>query len=134
MSDPVVFLDSSALTKLVIDEEESLALERRLTGAVLVGSALLRPEVSRAVRRSVGSQRDHVLEAVLQLVALVPLDAAVLSLAATVQPWSVRTLDALHLATALSIAERPSAFIAYDDRLLKAARQAGLAVEQPGAG
>lgn len=131
MSRQVCFLDSSAVTKLVVEEPESAALAARLSGQVLVGSALLVPEVSRAVRRVLGRQHDVLLAQVLGLVDLVTIDRAVLAAAADLAPASLRTLDAIHLASALALGERVTAFIAYDDRLLEAARVAGLAVEQP---
>lgn len=133
MSRPVCFLDSSAVTKLVVAEAESEALAGRLTGCDLVGSALLLPEVSRAVRRVLGHDRDDLLGQVLDLVQLVALDRSILTSAADLGPTSLRTLDAIHLASALSLAPRLDAFIAYDDRLLEAAGRTTLAVERPGA-
>lgn len=54
-----------------------------------------------------------------------------LASAAELAPVSLRTLDAIHLASALTLVDRITAFIAYDDRLLAAGRAAGLAVESP---
>lgn len=132
MSRQVCFLDSSAVTKLVVEEPESAALARRLAGHLLVGSALLVPEVSRAVHRVLGRTQDVLLAEVLGLVDLVAVDRAVLSAAADLAPANLRTLDAIHLASALMLGDRVDAVIAYDDRLLAAARTAGLPVEQPG--
>lgn len=131
MRPDVVFLDSSAVTKLVVAEAESTALAERLSGHVLVASALLVPEVSRAVRRTVGRSHDVVLEQVLALIDLVVLDRAVLAAAADLEPASLRTLDALHLASALALGERLDVLVGYDERLLGAARAAGIRVEQP---
>lgn len=133
MSSGVLFLDSSAVTRLVVAEPESAALVERLTGQVLVGSALLVPEVSRAVRRSVGHLHDELLGQVLGLIDLVAVDRAVLAAAADLAPPGLRTLDAVHLASALVLRERVEALIGYDDRLLQAARAAGLAIERPAA-
>lgn len=126
-----LFLDSSAVTKLVVAEPESEALAHRLAGQVLVGSALLVPEVTRAVHRALGRSHDDVLAQVLGLIDLVVVDRAVLAAAAVLEPPSLRTLDAVHLASALVLGDRVEAFIGYDERLLHAARGAGLAVEHP---
>lgn len=127
----VCFLDSSAVTKLVVEEVESPALATRISGCVLVGSALLIPEVSRAVRRLLGRRRDPLIAEVLGLVNLVSIDRAILRRAADLAPATMRTLDAIHLASALALGDRLNTFIAYDERLLEAARRAGLQVESP---
>lgn len=126
-----LFVDSSAVTKLVVAEPESEALARRLAGRVLVGSALLVPEVTRAVRRALGRSPDTALAPVLSLIDLVVVDRTVLASAAELEPPSLRTLDAIHLASALTLGNRVEAFIGYDTRLLEAAAAAGLAVERP---
>lgn len=131
MSRQVCFLDSSAVTKLVVAEAESAALNQRLTGQVLVGSSLLVTEVSRAVRRVLSRSADHVLAEVLSLIDLITLDRSLLRIAADLEPAGLRTLDAIHLASALALGDRLDVFIAYDDRLLEAARLAGVAVERP---
>lgn len=131
MTREVLFLDSSAVTKLVIVEPESAALAERLAGQVLVASALLVTEVSRAVRRTVGRSHDSVLAEVLGLIDLVVVDRGILTAAADLEPASRRTLDAVHLASALALGDRVDALIGYDDRLLEAACAAGLAVERP---
>lgn len=131
MSRPVCFLDSSAVTKLVVSEAESDVLAARLAGCDLVASALLVPEVSRAVRRVHGHHHDALLGDVLDLFQLIAVDRAVLASAADLTPASLRTLDAIHLASALLLATRLDAFIAYDDRLLAAAAHTSLPVERP---
>lgn len=131
MSDGALFLDSSAVTKLVVAERESEALAGRLAGHVLVASALLVTEVSRAVRRALGRTHDDLLAEVLGLIDIVVLDRSILAAAAELEPASLRTLDAVHLASALALGGRIDALISYDDRLLEAARGAGLAVERP---
>lgn len=132
MTRPVCFLDSSAVTKLVLHEAESPALRARLADCTLVGSALVVPEVSRAVRRAHGSGQDRLLAQVLGLIDLVAVGRTVLRDAAQLEPAELRTLDAIHLASALSLGARLDAFVAYDDRLLAAADAAGLPVETPG--
>lgn len=131
MTRGVLFLDSSAVTKLVVAEPESAALAERLAGQVLVASALIVTEVSRAVRRAVGRSHDAVLAQVLGLIDLVLVDRGILTAAAELEPASLRTLDAVHVASALALGDRVTSLIGYDERLLEAARAAGLAVERP---
>lgn len=131
MSRGVFFLDSSAVAKLVVVEPESDALTKRLTGQVLVGSALVVTEVSRAVHRTIGRAHDAVLAEVLDLIDLVVVDSGILTAAAGLEPPSLRTLNAIHLASALVLVDRMEALISYDDRLLEAARAAGIPVERP---
>ena len=71
-------------------------------------------------------------DAVLNRITLVKLDEPVLRLASRVGPRVLRTIDAIHLATALSMGDDPEAFITYDDRLAAAARILRLRVLQPG--
>jgi predicted nucleic acid-binding protein len=95
-----------------------------------VSSALLRVEALRAcVRYGV----DEVARAARALVglALVPLDDQVLEAAATLTPTELRSLDAIHLATALSLGDELGAMFVYDARLAAAALAAGIPVEAP---
>lgn len=131
MNSGAVFVDSSAVTKLVVAEPESAALVGRLAGRVLVGSALLVTEVTRAVRRAVGRGHDDVLAQVLELIDLVVIDRSLLAAAGDLHPVALRSLDAVHLASALALDDRISAFISYDDRLEQAAAAAGLPTERP---
>ena len=66
-------------------------------------------------------------------ISLLPLDDVVLEEATALQPAGLRSLDAIHLATALSVRKEIGAFLAYDDRLAQAAKEQGLPVVQPGA-
>ena len=70
------------------------------------------------------------LHPVLDLVDLVEMDVSIRILAQTIRPKTVRSLDAIHLATALRV--QPASFVTYDKRLADAARDAGLTVEAPG--
>ncbi|MFF1413514.1 hypothetical protein ACFVX6_27665 [Streptomyces sp. NPDC058289] len=63
--------------------------------------------------------------------ASIDLDPGIRILAQTVRPATVRSLDAVHLAPALSIGERLTSFVTYDKRLADAARDAGLIVDAP---
>jgi len=64
-------------------------------------------------------------------VALLPLDDAILDAATALRPTGLRSVDALHLATALSIRDEIGAFVTYDERLAVAATEHGLSVATP---
>ena len=96
-----------------------------------VSSALLGVEAIRACGRY-GERYAEEARSFLADVALLPLDDAVLAEAASIDPAELRSLDALHLATALSIRNEIGTFITYDQRLEKAAIEQGLAVVGPG--
>jgi predicted nucleic acid-binding protein len=128
----VLYLDSSAIVKLVAREPETDALVQAVRAdASLVSSALAWTEVLRAVRRVAGDVGRA--EAVLRGLALVPIDDGILRSAAALTPKTIRTLDAIHLATALSLGADVSRLVAYDERLARAAREAGVTVAAPGA-
>ncbi|MFI5985394.1 type II toxin-antitoxin system VapC family toxin [Streptomyces sp. NPDC051555] len=129
----MIYLDSAAIVKLVHAESESQALrdwldERAETG--WVSSALAEVESFRALARH-APQAAVRLHLVLDLIDLVELDPGIRILAQTVRPATVRSLDAVHLATALGIGERLTSFVTYDKRLADAARGAGLTVDAP---
>jgi predicted nucleic acid-binding protein len=128
-----VYLDASALVKLVIDEPESDALRRYVRGGhVVVTSEIAMVEVRRAVRLSnPSSQTSEDTRALLDEAWLVELDVGLMEQAALIGPPRLRTVDAIHLATALQI--EPDEFLAYDHPLLAAAAAAGLSVASPGA-
>ncbi len=128
----MVYLDSSALVKLVVTEPESTALREYLRDhPERVSSALARVEVWRALRRT-GAPKAALQRAdqVLARVALVAMDDPLLRAAAGVAQPGLRSLDALHLATALSLDDL-DAVVTYDRRLDAAAAHAGLAVASP---
>lgn len=129
-----VYIDSSALLKLVLPEPERDALVNELSlRSDRVSSVLLAIECRRTCRRAGASRRVLArLEEELAAVTLVHLDRPVWKLAGTVGPRDLRSLDAIHLATALSIGDYPEALVTYDDRLAAAARASGLTVLQPG--
>jgi len=130
----VIYLDSSALMKLVRQESETDALRDWLISQSelpVVTSELGRVEVLRAARRA-GSQALTEARAVIGDVDLVPLDRGVQDLACEIGDPRLRTLDALHLASALLLRDAVTAFVAYDARLATAARAAGLPTTSPG--
>ncbi len=129
-----VFVDSSALVKLVKREPESEALFAALARwPDRVSSVIARIEVFRALRRigASGVERTRA-ERLLSNLTLVRLDEPILKLAAELPSRDLGSLDAIQLATALSIGDLPEAFFTYDMRLAKAARCHGLVVLQPG--
>lgn len=128
----MVYLDSSAIVKLVVTEAESGALRRYLVKhREHVSSALARVEVCRAVRRTDASEAmSRRAEQVLARIGLVALDEPLLHDAAALSPTGLRSLDAVHLATALSL-DGLDVVVTYDRRLDAAASEAGLAVESP---
>lgn len=131
----MIYLDSSALLKLLHEEPESAALEEWLTarsGTPVVSSELARVEVIRACRR-VNSDALPAARALLAQLDLIPLTSDVLDVATDVGETTLRSLDAIHLASAMSIRADLSAFVAYDQRLATAASDSGLEMFLPGA-
>lgn len=135
------YVDSSALIKRGVEETESDALDAMLEeqvadGAALVASSLAWVEVGRALRRLAdgGRHRDEsiadAIDVALSGVAERPLTDDVVSLARRVAPPRLRTLDALHLATAIVL--DVDLVLTYDDRLADACRHHGLATSAPG--
>jgi uncharacterized protein len=117
--------------KLVIEEPESVALQRHLEGdPVLATSQIAIVEVSRAITLANPSEevRSEV-DALLASCMLVAVTAQLLRNARNLASAAVRTLDAIHLASALRI--EADELLAYDRRLLTAAREPGLAVASP---
>ena len=128
----MVYLDASAIVKLVVPEPESAALRGELTrDAEWVSSALARVEVLRALRRT-GATVDSVrfAEELLDRMALVAVDQPILNAAASAEPVGLQSLDALHLATVLSLVG-VDAFVGYDERLNAAVSAVGLPVLSP---
>ena len=126
------YLDSSALVKLVAVEAHSAAMYRwqEEAEARLVTCDLGEAEVLRAVRRVDTALLDRA-RAVLSTIDIVPLDRSHLTRAALIAPAHLRTLDAIHVVTALDLGDRLQGFVTYDDRQAAAARDHGLRVESP---
>ena len=125
------YVDSSALVKLVIPEPESAALRVELARwQPHVVSAIARVEVVRACTR-VDERARPVAEDVVGALDLIAVEGEVLDAAARVEPSALRSLDAIHLASALLIGDALGVVIAYDERLLAALRSAGLRTATP---
>jgi uncharacterized protein len=130
----LLYLDASALVKLVVEEAESSALAGLLAGAQpTVASIVVTVEVPRALRRAGASEVLGRASEVLARVDLLALDDEVTRVAAGLEPPDLRALDAIHLASALSVVDELDAFVCYDHRLAGAARGSGLNVVAPGA-
>ena len=127
----VFYLDSSAIVKLIVIEQESTALRQYLRGRQpLVSSALARTEVKRAVLQ-LGAPAMRRADDVLNRIELVRLNNAVLNAAGARKPDELRSLDAIHLATAALFETTLSDLVTYDARMASAARAHGWAVASP---
>lgn len=130
-ADQTVYLDSSALVKLVITEPESAGLIKYLRKRpIRVSSALARIEVPRAVRWH-GPEALTRARALLSCTNLIRLDDSVLDAAANLDAQVLRSVDAIHLAAAQALGEMLSAVITYDQRMAEAAELLGLTVVAP---
>lgn len=128
-----MYLDSSAIVKLVVAERETEALSAYIGSAELVTSDIAEVEVPRASFLQTGSVETlaHAY-AVLRRFTLIALDDDLRDEAARARPPELRTLDAIHLVSALRIRERTDAIVIYDRRLGTAAKAARLRVAAPG--
>jgi predicted nucleic acid-binding protein len=126
-----IYLDSSALVKLVVEEPESEDLRTFVGDRVVVSSMAARTEVIRAVART-EPERVGAAEKVLAETSLIIIDGPLASAAAWVEPASIRSLDAIHLATAQRLEVGLEALVTYDRRMVDAAQMAGLRVASPG--
>ncbi len=129
MTSALAYLDTSAYVKVPLREPERVTLLQALEPYAPVSSRLLAVEAVRACRRY-GEPYADAARAGLAAVSLVPLDEPVIALAQTLSPTTLRTPDALHLATALSVPDL-AVVVTYDDRMRDAAEAAGLSVIVP---
>jgi uncharacterized protein len=117
--------------KLPLREAEKDALLRALVEwEGFVSSSILGVESLRACA-SYGANYECAAREWMEGLALLPIDDGVLDVAAELEPAGLRSLDALHLATAISLGEEVGVFFTYDDRLGRAAEDSGLAVARP---
>ena len=128
----MIYLDTSAALKLVVAEPETGRLELWMAehaGIPRVSSRLLRIEMLRAVTRTAPHRMSRV-NVVLSAIALLSMDDVALA-AEVIGDKTLRSLDAIHLATAHEIRTELSAFVCYDKRLRDSANALGLPVEAP---
>jgi uncharacterized protein len=127
----LAYVDTSVLGRSLLDEPDKPAIERALaTFTARTSSSLLRIELRRLGLRQ--GMLDRV-DSLLSRISLLPLDQQILTAAETLTPSSVATLDAIHLATAVRLAEdgKLDTLITYDKRLAEGARTHGLKVLSP---
>lgn len=128
---PVTYLDSSAIVKLAVAEPESAALRRHLRRRrPLISSALARAEVLRALLPA-GAPAVAAGRSVLADIDLARINDRVLTAAATLEPVELRTLDAIHLATAQRFGSELGQLVTYDARMLAAAARLGIRTAAP---
>lgn len=126
------YLDTSALAKLVVAEPESPALRSWLQSAdrVPVACDLARTELQRAVRRA-APDRMPLARSVLDALTLTRVSTSVFEQAGRLEPSTLRSLDAVHLAAALDLGDDLEGLVTYDARLADAARIHGVPVTAP---
>ena len=127
----MIYADTSALVKLVVPEAESSAMRNFATpSGGMFTSVVGATELRRTIRRT-HPHRLEVAERILAPMLKLEVTKEVLRLADVIAPATLRTLDAIHLASALTVREELDAFVAYDKRLIEAAQAAGLRVVSP---
>lgn len=134
MGSELLYLDSSALVKLVLPEAETAALVASLSAwPSRITSELARVEVMRATRRATAApEAEQRAEEVMAGLHLLKIDSDILSGASRLEPRTLRSLDAIHLASALSLGADLGAIVIYDSNLATAAASKGLQVLTPG--
>ncbi|MFD4369389.1 type II toxin-antitoxin system VapC family toxin [Rhodococcus sp. NPDC058521] len=131
----MIYLDTSAMAKLITREAETAALLAWLTQRseeAVVTSALGRIELMRTAARDGTpgmAERAHNL---LDSLDIVPISESVVALAETIGAAHLRSLDAIHLASAAQLGNQLGAFVAYDHRLLDGCRALGYVTASPG--
>jgi predicted nucleic acid-binding protein len=128
-----LYLDTSALAKLLVDEAESQALRdylRQHAAVARATSSLVRTELRRAVAR-VSPELAPGVERLIGRLTLLRVDDDLLDAAGRLVPVSVRSLDALHLVSAERLPTL-TALVSYDERMLRAATDLGMPVARPG--
>ena len=134
----MIYMDTSALTKLLIAEPETAELRVWLTDRIDHGespatSALGRVELMRTVARYGEAGQSDRARYLLDGLDVLPLTEPVMTLAETIGPAILRSLDAIHLAAAAHFKQELTAFVTYDHRLLDGCRDIGLVTASPGA-
>jgi uncharacterized protein len=127
------YADTSAVIKLLVEEKDSKALAAFYdahSDAEWVSSALLRIELTRAVARAMPALLPDARELLLAF-SCIAIDDDIVDGAMNEPDRMLRSLDAIHLATARVLAPELDAFVTYDDRLLRAATDAGLVTASP---
>lgn len=127
----IAYLDASALVKLAVEEAQTGALRAALRRYdVHISSELVVVELIRATARAVGPAGVLRAEVVLAELALIRVDRTVLDGASRLEPPLLRSLDAIHVASAMSLGPTVE-LVAYDHRLVAAAAANGLVTSSP---
>jgi hypothetical protein len=127
------YADTSAVIKLLVEETDSKAFAAfydARSDAEWVSSALLRIELTRAVARAMPALLPDARELLLAF-SCIAIDDDIVEGAMNEPDRGLRSLDAIHLATARILAPELDALVTYDDRLLRAATDAGLVIVSP---
>jgi predicted nucleic acid-binding protein len=129
-ADASLYLDASALVKLIVPEPETEALAAYVEGrSPLTSCTLVRTEVVRAVRAH-GSAAVDTARTLLAETDLIQLDDELLDLAGELES-PLRSLDAIHLAAALELGDELDALVTYDARMARGAEALSLRVAAP---
>jgi uncharacterized protein len=134
----ILYVDTSALLKLLVREAESAAIERELVQwPSLAASIVTEVELPRAVARAREDRPDAVidgslvLQSVVASAAIVPLSEDIVAAARNVAPVHVGALDAIHVASALSLGQELAGVATYDNRMQDALERLGITVLAP---
>ncbi len=131
----MIYLDSCALLKLILPEDESQALELfldRHSEDRQASSALARAEVRRSLLRQEAERlRFDLATQTLDSLLLVAVESSLLDAAGAIPGRSLRSLDAIHLATAELLRPNVEIFVTYDKRLAAVAQERGFRVVAP---
>jgi uncharacterized protein len=126
-----LYLDTSALVKLVAEEKESSELFDFIGDDEIFSSLLARTELIRAVAR----KHERLIEPAEELlsdISYVAVNRVITGAAAWVQPWTLRSLDAIHVSSAVRMRGGLRAVVTYDQRMIDIGRSAGMDVVSPG--
>lgn len=134
----VLYVDTSAMLKLLVREPESAAIERELLRwSELATSIITEVELPRAVARAREERADAVidgsvvLQGVLASAAIIPLSENVVTASRSVKPVHVGALDAIHIASAISLGKQLAGVATYDKRMQDALQPLGVSIIAP---
>jgi predicted nucleic acid-binding protein len=134
----VVYLDSSAIGKLAFEEDGSELLAEYIDSCDVVSSDIALTEVTRTARRIASEYPSNVLGDLLEKImiameemVLIMLETRTLVRAGALEGSFLRSLDAIHIATAQGLGD-VDVFVTYDERQAAAARLAGFRTISPG--
>jgi len=137
-SPAILYVDTSALLKLLVREAESAAIERELlTWSELATSVITEVELPRAVARARKERPDAVidgsvvLQGVLASAAIIPLSESAVAASCKVKPVHIGALDAIHIASALALDRQLAGVATYDKRMQDALVPLGVRVIAP---